>query len=71
MENPLFRFVLFRAGQQPAVPKTSIKEQFLSLWVSRGGEWLYRASRDHSFLLSRQAGGGCPRAPLLPICGTG
>ncbi len=33
VENLLFRFV------SVLVHKTSIKEQFLNLWVSRGGEW--------------------------------
>ncbi len=72
VENPLFRFVFVPPlAQQPAVPKTSKKEQFLSLWVSRGGEWCTVHHGITSLLLSRQAGGGCPRAPLLPICGTG
>ncbi len=73
VENPLFRFVFVPPlAQQPAVPKTSIKEQFPQSLGLKRRRVVYRASRDH-FLppLSPGRGGGCPRAPLLPICGTG
>ncbi len=73
VENLLFRFVFVPPlAQQPAVPKTSIKEQFPQSLGLKRRRVVYRASRDH-FLppLSPGKGGGCPRAPLLPICGTG
>ncbi len=57
-------------AQKPAVPKTSFKSGFLSLWVPRGGELRAVHHGIASLLLSRQAAGGCPRAPLLPIRGT-
>ncbi len=68
VENLLFRFVSVPPlAQQPAVPKTSIKEQFLNLWVSRGGEWWTVHHEFTSLFLSRQAAGGCPRAPSCPF----
>ncbi len=57
-------------ARKPAVPKTSLKSGFLSLWVPRGGELRAVHHGIASLLLSRQAAGGCPRAPLLPIRGT-
>ncbi len=57
-------------ARKPAVPKTSLKSGFLILWVPRGGELRAVHHGIASLLLSRQAAGGCPRAPLLPIRGT-
>ncbi len=64
MENPLFRFVFVPPlAQQPTVPKTSIKEQcFLSLWVSRGGEWCTVHQRDHFPPPLSPGRGGLPKS---------
>ncbi len=72
VENPLFRFVFVPPlAQQPAVPKTSIKEQFPQSLGLKRRKVVYRASRDHFLPPLSPGRGGCPRAPLLPICGTG
>ncbi len=48
VENPLFRFVFVPPlAQQPAVPKTSIKEQFPQSLGLKRRRVVYRASRDH------------------------
>ncbi len=48
VENPLFRFVFVPPlAQQPAVPKTSIKEQFPQSLGLKRRRMVYRASRDH------------------------
>ncbi len=64
VENPLFRFVFVPPlAQQPAVPKTSIKEQFPQSLGLKRRRVVYRASRDH-FLppLSPGRGGGLPKS---------
>ncbi len=80
----LFPFVFIPLlAQQPAVPKTSVKEWFpqslgrlingilMEDSVSKGGEWLAVHHGNTSLLLSRQqAAVGCPRALLLSIHGT-
>ncbi len=53
--------------QKPAVPKTSFKSGFLSIWVPRWGELRAVHHGIASLLLSRQAAGGCPRAPPCPF----
>ncbi len=63
VENPLFRFVFVPPlAQQPAVPKTSIKEQFPQSLGLKRRRVVYRASRDH-FLPSLSPGrGGLPKS---------
>ncbi len=63
VENPLFRFVFVPPlAQQPAVPKTSIKEQFpQSLCLKRRRE-VYRASRDHFSPPLSPGSGGLPKS---------
>ncbi len=49
------------------LPKTSIKSSFLSLWSQEEESGCNVHHGITSFLLSRQAGGGCPRAPLCHL----
>ncbi len=62
VENPLFRFIFVPPlAQQPAVPKTSIKEQFpQSLGLKR--RVVYRASRDHFLPPLSPGRGGLPKS---------
>ncbi len=58
VENPLFRFVFVPPlAQQPAVPKTSIKEQFPQSLGLKRRRVVYRASRDAS-----PGSGGLPKS---------
>ncbi len=58
VENPLFRFVFVPPlAQQPAVPKTSIKEQFPQSLGLKRRRVVYRASWDHFPPLSPGSGG--------------
>ncbi len=69
MENPLFHFVFVPPlTQQPAVPKTSIKEQFPQSLGLKRRRVVYRASRDH-FLppLSPGRGGVAQEHPSCPF----
>ncbi len=69
MENPLFRFVFVPPlGQQPAVPKTSIKEQFPQSLGLKRRRVVYRASRDHfPPPLSPGRGGVAQEHPSCPF----
>ncbi len=72
VENPLFRFVFVpplaqqllgqRRPQQPAVPKTSIKEQFPQSLGLKRRRVVYRASRDHFPLPLSPGSGGLPKS---------
>ncbi len=69
VENPLFHFVFVPPlAQQPAVPKTSIKEQFPQSLGLKRRRVVYRASRDH-FLppLSPGRGGVAQEHPSCPF----
>ncbi len=62
MENPLFRFVFVPPlAQQPAVPKTSVKELPQSLGLKRR-RVVYRASRDHFLPPLSPGRGGLPKS---------
>ncbi len=63
MENPLFRFVFVPPlAQQPAVPKTSIKEQFPQSLGLKRRRVVYRASRDHFPPPLSPGRGGLPKS---------
>ncbi len=63
VENPLFRFVFVPPlAQQPAVPKTSIKEQFPQSLGLKRRRVVYRASRDHFFPPLSPGRGGLPKS---------
>ncbi len=63
MENPLFRFVFVPPlAQQPAVPKTSIKEQFPQSLGLKRRRVVYRASRDHFPPPLSPGSGGLPKS---------
>ncbi len=63
MENPLFRFVFVPPlAQQPAVPKTSIKEQFPQSLGLKRRRVVYRASRDHFHPPLLPGRGGLPKS---------
>ncbi len=63
MENPLFRFVFVPPlAQQPAVPKTSIKEQFPQSLGLKRRRVVYRASRDHFLPPLSPGRGGLPKS---------
>ncbi len=63
VENPLFRFVFFPPlAQQPAVPKTSIKEQFPQSLGLKRRRVVYRASRDHFLPPLSPGRGGLPKS---------
>ncbi len=73
VENPLFQFCFCSAAGPAASGTQNFNKRAVSS-VSGSQEEESGVPVHHgitSFLLSRQAGGGCPRAPLLPICGTG
>ncbi len=69
VENPLFRFVFVPPlAQQPAVPKTSIKEQFPQSLGLKRRRVVYRASRDHfPPPLSPGRGGVAQEHPSCPF----
>ncbi len=63
VENPLFRFVFVPPlTQQPAVPKTSIKEQFPQSLGLKRRRVVYRASRDHFPPPLSPGRGGLPKS---------
>ncbi len=63
VENPLFRFVFVPPlAQQPAVPKTSIKEQFPQSLGLKRRRVVYRASRDHFLPPLSPGRGGLPKS---------
>ncbi len=63
VENPLFRFVFVPPlAQQPAVPKTSIKEQFPQSLGLKRRRVVYRASRDHVPPPLSPGRGGLPKS---------
>ncbi len=63
VENPLFRFVFVPPlAQQPAVPKTSIKEQFPQSLGLKRRRVVYRASRDHFPPPLLPGSGGLPKS---------
>ncbi len=63
VENPLFRFVFVPPlAQQPAVPKTSIKEQFPQSLGLKRRRVVYRASRDHFPPPLSPGRGGLPKS---------
>ncbi len=63
MENPLFRLVFVPPlAQQPAVPKTSIKEQFPQSLGLKRRRVVYRASRDHFPPPLSPGSGGLPKS---------
>ncbi len=63
VENPLFRFVFVPPlAQQPAVPKTSIKEQFPQSLGLKRRRVVYRASRDHFPPPLSPGSGGLPKS---------
>ncbi len=62
VENHLFRFVFVPPlAQQPAVPKTSIKEQFPQSLGLKRRRVVYRASRDHFPPPLSPGSGGLPK----------
>ncbi len=63
VENPLFRFVFVPLlAQQPAVPTTSIKEQFPQSLGLKRRRVVYRASRDHFPPPLSPGSGGLPKS---------
>ncbi len=63
VENLLFRFVCVPPlAQQPAVPKTSIKEQFPQSLGLKRRRVVYRASRDHFPTPLSPGSGGLPKS---------
>ncbi len=63
VENPLFHFVFVPPlAQQPAVPKTSIKEQFPQSLGLKRRRVVYRASRDHFLPPLSPGRGGLPKS---------
>ncbi len=63
VENPLFRFDFVPPlAQQPAVPKTSIKEQFPQSLGLKRRRVVYRASRDHFPPPLSPGSGGLPKS---------
>ncbi len=63
VENPLFHFVFVPPlAQQPAVPKTSIKEQFPQSLGLKRRRVVYRASRDHFPPPLSPGRGGLPKS---------
>ncbi len=63
VENPLFHFVfVLPLAQQPAVPKTSIKEQFPQSLGLKRRRVVYRASRDHFLPPLSPGRGGLPKS---------
>ncbi len=63
VENPLFHFVFVPPlAQQPAVPKTSIKEQFPQSLGLKRRRVVYRASRDHFPPPISPGSGGLPKS---------
>ncbi len=63
VEDPLFRFVFVPPlAQQPAVPKTSIKEQFPQSLGLKRRRVVYRASRDHFPPPLSPGRGGLPKS---------
>ncbi len=63
VENPLFRFVFVPPlARQPAVPKTSIKEQFPQSLGLKRRRVVYRASRDHFPPPLSPGSGGLPKS---------
>ncbi len=63
VENPLFRFFFVPPlAQQPAVPKTSIKEQFPQSLGLKRRRVVYRASRDHFPPPLSPGSGGLPKS---------
>ncbi len=63
VENPLFRFVFVPPlAQQPAVPKTSIKEQFPQSLGLKRRRVVYHASRDHFPPPLSPGRGGLPKS---------
>ncbi len=63
VENPLFRFVFVPLlAQQPAVPKTSIKEQFPQSLGLKRRRVVYCASQDHFPPPLSPGSGGLPKS---------